>query len=594
MAGLLPRPCARCHVVIQPTDSWVIGHVLSRSSRPDLTWEPSNWQHEHRACSNRTGQATVQENAARAALVAAGVDVSSLTRPDGQSPARPVSPLGTQPAPDGAVVVPDGLLWDPGVLESTPWLQALTGLPTDAAPPLAMTPPHPAATGSYGEDACAWIESTQRITLRWWQRLAITRQLEHDDAGRLVWRVVVESAPRRAGKSVRLRGVALWRLEHGAALFGEPQLVVHTGKDVGIVREIQRVAWRWAEDVAGWTVTRANGKEQLETQGGDRWLARAQHSVYGYDVALGMVDEGWGVDPGAVDEGMEPATLERPSPQLHLTSTAHRKATSLMRRRISGALAGDDPDVLLLLWAAAPGADPGDPETWRAASPHWTAERGRMIGAKYAAALAGEADPEADDLDPMAGFEAQYLNRWNLRPAAAQVGESVVDGEDWQALVAEVPTRVPDAVAVEGWPGEGISVARAWSVDGRAVVTVEDVVDVAAAAALVQGYRCPRRPLVGSSLAADLAWAGRATPTTAAVRAAVADLSGLLRDDALRHDGGEWLAAQVLALRTSPATDGPRVRSTGRADAVKAAVWAAQAARTAPVRRAVVLLPTGV
>ncbi|MBM6705401.1 HNH endonuclease, partial [Sutterella massiliensis] len=87
--------------------------------------------------------------------------------------------------------------------------------------------------------ACSWIESTQRITLRWWQRLAITRQLEHDEQGQLVWRVVVESAPRRAGKSVRLRGVALWRLEHGAELFGEPQLVVHTGKDVAIVREIQ-------------------------------------------------------------------------------------------------------------------------------------------------------------------------------------------------------------------------------------------------------------------------------------------------------------------------------------------------------------------
>jgi hypothetical protein len=456
-----------------------------------------------------------------------------------------------------------------------------------------MTRPHPAAVGSYGEQACAWIESTQRITLRWWQRLAITRQLEHDAAGHLVWRVVVESAPRRAGKSVRLRGVALWRLEHGAALFGEPQLVVHTGKDVAIVREIQRAAWRWAEDAAGWTVTRANGKEQLETPGGDRWLARAMHSVYGYDVALGMVDEGWGVDPAAVDEGMEPATLERPSPQLHLTSTAHRQASSLMRRRISAALSGADPDTLLLLWAAAPGADPGDPETWRSASPHWTEARGRMIASKYAAALSGEADPEADDLDPMAGFEAQYLNRWNLRPVVAQAGDPVVEEAGWGALVVAVPSRPPDAVAVEGWPGEGLSVALAWRVDARAVVSVVDVPDVASAAEVVAGTGCRRWPVVGASLAEDPVWSGRVSSSTSSVRASVADLSGLLRDDVLRHDGGDVLSGQVLSLRTSPGADGPRVRSTGRADAVKAVVWAAQAVRAAP-RRAVVILPSGV
>lgn len=592
MAGFLPTACARCQTTITLTDTWVIGHRLSRAAHPELTWEPSNWQHEHRRCSNASAQAAVQEKAAANALRAAGLPVFPGGPADGQPPARPVSLPG---GPDGAVIVPDALAWSRDDLARFGWLKGLLSPPGDAAPPLAMTRPHPAAVGSYGEQACSWIESTQRITLRWWQRLAITRQLEHDEQGQLVWRVVVESAPRRAGKSVRLRGVALWRLEHGAELFGEPQLVVHTGKDVAIVREIQRAAWRWAEDVAGWTVTRANGKEALETPGADRWLARAMHSVYGYDVCLGMVDEGWGVAPAAVDEGMEPATLERPSPQLHLTSTAHRQATSLMRRRISGALSGADPDTLLLLWAAAPGADAGDPETWRAASPHWTDARGRMIASKYAAALAGEVDPEADDLDPMAGFEAQYLNRWNLRPVAAQPGSPVTDEDDWHGLAVELPTRAPDAVAVEGWAEQGVSVARAWRVDGRAVVSVADVVDVPAAAALVAGYRCRRRPLVGASLAGDPVWAGRATSTKGAVRTAVADLSGLLRDDALRHDGGECLSSQVLGLRTSPAADGPRVRSAGRADAVKAAVWAAHTARASVSRGPQrIILPTAV
>ena len=57
-------------------------------------------------------------------------------------------------------------------------------------------------------------------------------------------REVLESAPRRAGKSVRLRGLMLWRMEHGDALFGETQTIMHTGSDVAICREIQRGAWR--------------------------------------------------------------------------------------------------------------------------------------------------------------------------------------------------------------------------------------------------------------------------------------------------------------------------------------------------------------
>jgi hypothetical protein len=71
----------------------------------------------------------------------------------------------------------------------------------------------------------------------------------------------------------------------------------------------------------------------------------------------------------------------------------------------------------------------------------------------------------------------------------------------------------------------------------------------------------------------------RTTPQKGTVRAAVEDLARLLTDGVLAHDGGAELAAQVLALRTSPGVDGPRLRSTAPADGVKAAVWAALAAR---------------
>jgi hypothetical protein len=90
--------------------------------------------------------------------------------------------------------------------------------------------------------------------------------------------------------------------------------------------------------------------------------------------------------------------------------------------------------------------------------------------------------------------------------------------------------------------------------------------------------------LVGASIASDPAWQTeliRTTPQTGTVRAAVEDLSRLLIDGVLSHDGGAELTTQVLALRTAPGVDGPRVRSTSPSDAVKAAMRAAIAARAA-------------
>lgn len=327
----------------------------------------------------------------------------------------------------GRTVRPD-LLWPAHCSNSPSWLKPYLRVPEDAWPPLAMTPVHPESTGSYGPKAVRWIEQELGITLRWWQRLAVVRQLEHRADGSLCWADVVESASRRSGKSVRLRSMALWRLAVGPELFGESQLAIHTGKDLAIVREIQRGAWHWAES-RDWRVVRAIGRESIEN-GDHRWLARSTDGVYGYDTTLGYVDEGWAVDPVTVSEGMEPAVLERSSPQIVITSTAHRRATSLMRTRITDALAVDS--SLLLLWGAPDGADVGDPAVWRAASAFWSPARLRLLQSKYDKALRGEQDPELDDPDPLAGFESQYLNRWQLKLGAGGVlpgwGDLVTDG----------------------------------------------------------------------------------------------------------------------------------------------------------------------
>ena len=85
-----------------------------------------------------------------------------------------------------------------------------------------MTYPHPEAVGSYGAGAVEWLEGTAGVKLRWFQKLALTRQLEHDANGDLVWLIVLLTTARQAGKSVLLRAGATWRL-HQSELFGEEQ-----------------------------------------------------------------------------------------------------------------------------------------------------------------------------------------------------------------------------------------------------------------------------------------------------------------------------------------------------------------------------------
>jgi len=587
MATKLPATCGRCLKPVTADQPWVVGHIKSRTAYPELTWDPANWQHEHKRCSDQSARQATLERAARFPhqLIPRATELAAVSLPVGHR------------VRDGQLSLLE-LEWDPDLMRRCPWLAEFADVPDDASPPLAMTPPAPDAVCSYGWSGCthhegaaavAWIEETQRIRLRWWQRLATVRQLEHRADGSLTWDKLVESGPRRIGKSVRIRGMALWRLAVGPSLFGETQVVMHTGSDIAICRQIQKAAWRWAE-LYGWTVRKSNGKEAIETGSADEWLVRAQTAVYGYDVTYGVVDESWDVAPDTVSEGLEPGIMERQSPQLHETSTAHRRATSLMRTEISEALAGNDPGTLLLLWAAPAGADPGDPGVWRAASPHWSEARRALIARKYEKALNGEQDKELDDPDPMRGFESQYLNRWQLKESRVS-GQQLTTSEAWRGLVEVAPDRPADVVAVEGWFHAGVAIARAWRLGpDRVLVAATSYDDLTDAAEALDGWR--GRVLIGASLADDPSWRElriRTMSRQGTVRAVVGKLSQLLRDDVLRHTGDAFLSGQVLEVRIMPGVDGPRVRSTGRADAVKAAVWAVEAARRTAAKPRVIV-----
>jgi len=338
---------------------------------------------------------------------------------------------------------------------SSDWCSYLQDVPDDARPPLAMSGPHPQAVGSYGAEMLAWGKKEIGFRPRWWQELAIVRQLEHDAAGRLVWREVVESGPRRIGKSVRLRAVALWRTD-SEELFGGPQHTIFVSKDLAIAKAIHSVAWPWA-DKRGWKVDQTGGSQSvtkplvakgasLEESTPSSWMVRSVNSSYGYAGNYAQVDEAWDIDPAAVQDGLEPTMMDQISPQIHLTSTAHVKASSLLRRRLANGLAGVSEDSLLLMWGARPDSDPADPATWRDASPHWSSDRATLMRQSWIAANEGESEP--DDPDPLRGWAAQYLNVW---PFLLTAGGSKVLPK-WGDLAAPVRVGSPNGLGVASDP----------------------------------------------------------------------------------------------------------------------------------------------
>jgi hypothetical protein len=289
-----------------------------------------------------------------------------------------------------------------------PWLQPVVDqMGPDAVWPRVMSGRHPLATGTHGYDAIDWIEkrraADERIPakqkkLRWFQKLFVVRVLEHDEDGALVWETVLLSTSRQVGKSVLLRELALWR-GHASELFGEPQFILHTAKDLNVADEVQRPGRVWAEE-AGYKVRYSAGTQEIQFPDEGRWAIRTTRSVYGYSAGVGAVDEAWGISSEVVDDGIEPVLAEREQPQLWLISTAHREATELFpgrRRKVVARLnIVDEDDALLVEWSSDPTRPAHDIEGWREASPHWTKRRQRVVAAKLG----------------RTGFDQQWRNIW--------------------------------------------------------------------------------------------------------------------------------------------------------------------------------------
>lgn len=538
--------CARCGELIRPGEPWDLGHVpgdRSRYSGP-----------EHRSCNRATAASRVQWK-----------------------------PAAAEPEPERDGLDASDDRWD------VPWLKKLRRVPADAVWPRLMTVPHPRAVASLGDEFVKFSEAhSDRPRLRWWQRLAATRMLEVDDQGELVWETVVLSMARQLGKSWLLRELLLWRIHQGDR-FGEPQDVMHTGKDVAICKEIQRPVRAWAKARRDdYKVTEVNGQEQIERLAdGSRWMIRAKEAVYGYGVSVAAVDEAWKVRAATVEDGLTPTMVERVQPQLWLVSTAHRLATELMLDRRRVALAGleqGDGD-LLVEWSTPHAAVLDDVDGWRLASPHWTQKRERLISKRLDAARLGEVDPAAEEPDPEQSFRSQWLNQWPLRRTepAANVEPLLPDGL-WVQLEDVDLGSGRLVVALEDDYGRGAAVGCCWRMDdGRIAVDGWTTTDWDGAIRDVERLHAQRHVselYVGASLLdrvpRDGTFAARPVGTTEA-RAGLAVFRDLAATMMLAHEDTAELDSAIVETQVRESPAGLAI-AHGPQHLVKAVVWAVLAA----------------
>jgi hypothetical protein len=453
-----------------------------------------------------------------------------------------------------------------------------------------MTAPHPRATGSLGAEFIGWAEARDGRPFRWFQKLVATRLLEVDADERLVWETMLLTMARQLGKSWLLRELLLWRI-HQAPRFGEPQDVLHTGKDLQVVKEVMRPALPWADQQPGFKVSRGAGTEQVELVADrSRWLLRAKTAVYGYSVSVGAVDEAWKVRPEIVDEGLAPTMVERQQPQLWLISTAHREATALMlarRRAALERLESGDGD-LLIEWSTPKSLPVDDRAGWRLASPHWTEQRERLIRRQLDAVEAGEAEVFEDEADPVEAFRAQWLNQWPDRLVPTGVGEPLLPPGLW-AHLAEPGLRGggPLYVAVEDRFGNGAAVAAAAALDdGRLEVDGWLCDDWDSAMLDVQrlgALREIRGLLVGASLLARVPDGTVPEPQPAGgaeTRLGLPLLRDLAAGGMVAHDDSEELDQAVTAAQVKELTSGLQLVPSASTHLVKALCWAVEAAHS--------------
>jgi hypothetical protein len=304
-----------------------------------------------------------------------------------------------------------------------------------------------------------------------WQRHVADVALEQDpDTGLLIYRRLVLTVPRQSGKTTLL----LAKMVHRAQAFGRRQAIVYTAQTRLKARK------KWEDEHLPileaspfrslFTVRRQIGQEAIRWRNGSihGLDAPTEESSHGDTLDEGVIDEAFAQVDDRVEQGMAPAMITRPEPQLDVVSTAGKsKAASpyLWGKVEAGRLAveaGLDAGVAYFEWSAPNEAPADDPATWWACMPalgHTVTEA--AVRAEFQSMKLNE-------------FRRAYLNQW-LDETPAEwlvIGQQAwADICDPQSVIADRPAFAVDMTPDRTWASIGVAGCRA---DGRSHIEVAE------------------------------------------------------------------------------------------------------------------------
>jgi hypothetical protein len=430
--------------------------------------------------------------------------------------------------------------------------------------PRNLSESHPDAVGTLADSWLPWLDREFGFVPRPWQRVVFERALEVDAEGRLCWRNVVVSCSRQNGKSLMIRALAVARASHAAEI-GEPQEVLHVANNLMAGRRILLGAARWATD-RGLVIRKAQGQEQITWDDDSCWVLSSASAIYGHSASLGLLDECWDLAQDVLESALLPTLLERMQPQCWLVSTAHAECTPLMPAYRRLALEGDA-RTMIADWGADPGADPMDPATHRAASPHWSAQRGElMMAARH-----------------QKSFKQQFLNVWPGEAPGAVAGW-IPGWDGCPSPSGDPPTGGIASVEVSlDRSRYGVATARVrddsavevWSRTARSLPEALEVLNGWGPSVVLAGVSIKDEVAVGS-------WEVRPAGLRE-TRVAGPWLQDAVVRGRLAHDHDPATDAQFAVARSTPTEHGEMLsakRSAGAIPTVKAVVWSSYGAAT--------------
>ncbi len=370
----------------------------------------------------------------------------------------------------------------------------------------------------------------------WQQHVADVAFEVNPETGRLAYREIVLTVPRRSGKSALLLAVLIHRM----IAMGSPQIAAFTMQNGLAARMRLRREWKpllekspALRDV--FDPSMFSGAEALIFKNGSRLEVSAgtSSSGHGATLDLAVIDEAFDQPDDRLEQAFRPAIRTQPDAQLWWVSTAGSPTDIWFRGKVEAARAArtQSTGTAIFEWSAPEDADASDPAVWWDCMPALGFVRANGSGLtepdiaeEYRAMTAGGNED---------GFRRAYLNQW-----VSVGGDGAFDAAAWASLI-DVKPALPTGlvgIGVATAPDRSYScVTAAWvRPDGHMQLLVGD------------DYREGATWVPGRVAELKARWGGKVLVDQAS--------RGLIPDAAESSQGDQAKAQNALADRVSAGT----------------------------------------